>query len=74
MQVSLATGTPVIFGVLTTDTPEQAYARAGGAHGNKGEEAALAAVEMARLVRGEVRLDPPWPGLDPAEPGAGARA
>lgn len=65
MQVGLLTGKPVIFGVLTTDTPEQAYARAGGAHGNKGAEAALAAVEMARLVRGEVRLELPeaMPGM-----------
>ena len=44
------TGVPVAFGVLTTDDVEQALDRAGGAHGNKGEEAALAAVEMARLV------------------------
>ena len=44
------TGVPVAFGVLTTDDLEQALARAGGAGGNKGEEAALAAIEMARLV------------------------
>ena len=43
------TGVPVAFGVLTTDDVEQAWARAGGAHGNKGREAALAALEMARL-------------------------
>jgi len=43
------TGIPVAFGVLTTDDVEQAWARAGGAHGNKGREAALAALEMARL-------------------------
>jgi len=43
------TGVPVAFGVLTTDDMEQALARTGGAHGNKGEEAALAAIEMARL-------------------------
>lgn len=41
---------PVAFGVLTCDTMEQALARAGGAAGNKGEEAALAALEMAELV------------------------
>jgi 6,7-dimethyl-8-ribityllumazine synthase len=41
---------PVAFGVLTTDDVEQALARAGGALGNKGEEAALVAIEMARLV------------------------
>lgn len=44
------TGVPVAFGVLTTDDLEQALARAGGAHGNKGAEAALVAIEMARLV------------------------
>lgn len=43
------TGVPVVFGVLTTDTAEQALARAGGDHGHKGEEAALTAIEMARL-------------------------
>ena len=43
------TGIPVAFGVLTTDDVEQALARTGGAQGNKGEEAALAAIEMARL-------------------------
>ncbi len=44
------TGVPVAFGVLTTDDVEQALARAGGAHGNKGAEVALAALEMARLL------------------------
>jgi 6,7-dimethyl-8-ribityllumazine synthase len=48
-QVSLEQHTPVIFGVLTTDTLEQAKARAGGNHGNKGIEAAVAAVKMANL-------------------------
>jgi 6,7-dimethyl-8-ribityllumazine synthase len=43
------TGVPVAFGVLTTDDMEQALARTGSAHGSKGEEAALAAIEMARL-------------------------
>jgi 6,7-dimethyl-8-ribityllumazine synthase len=43
---------PVAFGVLTTDTWEQAVARAGGKLGNKGAEAALAAVETANLLRG----------------------
>jgi 6,7-dimethyl-8-ribityllumazine synthase len=43
------TGVPIAFGVLTTDDVEQALARTGGAEGNKGEEAALAAIEMARL-------------------------
>jgi 6,7-dimethyl-8-ribityllumazine synthase len=44
------TGVPIAFGVLTTDDVEQALARAGGEFGNKGEEAALAAIEMARLL------------------------
>jgi 6,7-dimethyl-8-ribityllumazine synthase len=48
-QVALETGLPVAFGVLTTDTVEQAEARAGGPHGNKGFDAAMSAVEMARL-------------------------
>ncbi|GAB4335824.1 MAG: 6,7-dimethyl-8-ribityllumazine synthase [Dehalococcoidia bacterium] len=43
------TGVPVVFGVLTTENAEQALARAGGEHGHKGEEAALTAIEMARL-------------------------
>ena len=45
------TNLPVGFGVLTTDDNAQALARAGGAHGNKGAEAALAAIEMAHLLR-----------------------
>ena len=44
-------GLPVIFGVLTCDTLEQATERAGGAHGNKGADAALAAMEVADLLR-----------------------
>lgn len=47
---SLATGVPVIFGVLTTDTLEQAIERAGTKAGNKGFEAAVAAIEMADLM------------------------
>ena len=50
-QVALETGVPVAFGVLTTDTTEQAEARAGGRHGNKGYDAAMTAVEMARFPR-----------------------
>lgn len=42
---------PIGFGLLTCDTMEQAEARAGGAHGNKGWDAALAALEMAELFR-----------------------
>jgi 6,7-dimethyl-8-ribityllumazine synthase len=47
---ALATGVPVIFGVLTTDTVEQALNRAGLKSGNKGTEAALAAVQMVNLL------------------------
>jgi 6,7-dimethyl-8-ribityllumazine synthase len=43
-------GVPIAFGVLTTDDLEQALARAGGEHGNKGAEAALVAIERARLL------------------------
>ena len=50
-RVALDTGVPVIFGVLTTDTLEQSIHRAGAKHGNKGAEAALAAIEQARLLR-----------------------
>ena len=48
--VSLTHGLPVSFGVLTTDTVEQAQARAGGAHGNKGEDCALTLIEMVHLM------------------------
>ena len=47
----LASGVPVIFGVLTTDTLEQAINRAGGKQGNNGYGAGLAAIEMANLIR-----------------------
>ena len=46
MQLGLTTGIPVIFGVLTPNTQEQAEERAGGKHGNKGVEAAIAALRM----------------------------
>lgn len=49
--VSLETGIPVIFGVLTTDNIEQAIERAGTKSGNKGSDAAKAAIEMANLVK-----------------------
>ena len=49
--VSLATGVPVIFGVLTTDTVDQAINRSGGKSGNNGYSAGLTAIEMANLVR-----------------------
>ncbi len=50
-QVSLETGVPVIFGVLTTDNIEQAIERAGTKSGNKGSDAAKTALEMANLVK-----------------------
>jgi 6,7-dimethyl-8-ribityllumazine synthase len=49
--VSLSSGIPVIFGVLTVDTVDQALSRAGGKDGHKGSEAALAAIEMVSLRR-----------------------
>ena len=50
-QVALSTGVPVIFGILTCDTLEQAFNRAGAKSGNKGFEAATAAIEMVNLLR-----------------------
>ena len=50
-RVALDTGVPVAFGVLTTDTIEQAVERAGTKAGNKGAEAALAAIEMVDVLR-----------------------
>ena len=49
--VALETGVPVLFGVLTTDTIEQAIERAGTKAGNKGAEAAIAAIEMANVIK-----------------------
>jgi 6,7-dimethyl-8-ribityllumazine synthase len=54
-RIGLESGVPIAFGVLTTDTMEQAVDRAGGKAGNKGADAALVAIEMANLLR---RLDP----------------
>jgi 6,7-dimethyl-8-ribityllumazine synthase len=50
-QAALSSGKPVIFGILTTDTIEQAVERAGTKAGNKGWEAAVSAIEMANLMR-----------------------
>lgn len=50
-QVGLSSGVPTIFGVLTTDSIEQAIERAGTKVGNKGSDAALSAIEMANLLR-----------------------
>ncbi|MEW6101061.1 MAG: 6,7-dimethyl-8-ribityllumazine synthase [Candidatus Omnitrophota bacterium] len=49
-KITLDTGVPVIFGVITADTIEQAIERAGTKDGNKGRDAALAAIEMANLA------------------------
>ncbi|WP_024752328.1 6,7-dimethyl-8-ribityllumazine synthase [Treponema phagedenis] len=49
--ISLATGTPVMFGVLTTENIEQAIERAGTKAGNKGYDCALGAIEMVNLIR-----------------------
>jgi len=58
-RASLDTGVPVVFGVLTTDTIEQAIERAGTKAGNKGAEAAVTAIEMVDLLR---QLPKPRPG------------
>lgn len=50
-QVGLQTGKPIIFGILTTDTIEQAVERAGTIGGNKGADAVVAAIEMANLLK-----------------------
>lgn len=49
--VSMETGVPVVFGVLTTDTIEQAVERAGTKSGNKGWDAAISAIEMSNLMK-----------------------
>ena len=49
--VSLETGIPVMFGILTTDNLEQAIERAGSKAGNKGYECALGAIEMVNLIK-----------------------
>ena len=64
------TDVPVAFGVLTCDDVDQALARAGGEHGNKGVEAALAAIEMAHLAKALRR--PPEDGERPRRPRAKA--
>ena len=50
-QVGLATGVPVLFGVITTENIEQAISRAGSKGGNKGYDCALSAIEMVNLLR-----------------------
>lgn len=49
-KVSLESGLPVIFGIITADTIEQAVERAGAKEGNKGRDAAMNAIEMANLI------------------------
>jgi 6,7-dimethyl-8-ribityllumazine synthase len=51
-QVGMASGIPTIFGVLTTETIEQAIERSGTKAGNKGFDAAVSAIEMANLIKG----------------------
>lgn len=51
VRAALDTSVPIIFGVLTTDDESQALDRAGGAHGNKGRDAAMTAIEMALFDR-----------------------
>jgi 6,7-dimethyl-8-ribityllumazine synthase len=64
---SLETGIPILFGVLTTETLDQAPDRAGGAHGNKGWDAALAATQMVKALD-DLRTGVPMPprANDPA--------
>ena len=50
-KINLDSGVPVIFGVVTTDSIEQAIERAGTKHGNKGWQAAVSAIEMANLMK-----------------------
>ena len=50
-QVGLATGVPTLFGIVTTDTIEQAIERAGTKAGNKGYDAACSAIEMINLIK-----------------------
>ena len=52
MRVTLDTGVPVLNGVLAVEDEADAWARAGGAHGNKGADVALSAIEMAALLKG----------------------
>ena len=56
-RVALETGIPVMFGVLTTENMDQAINRAGGKSGNLGYNAAVGAIEMARLLRAMKGLD-----------------
>ena len=50
-QIELATGIPVLFGIITTENIEQAIARAGSKAGNEGYDCALSAIEMVNLIK-----------------------
>jgi 6,7-dimethyl-8-ribityllumazine synthase len=63
-EAALATGVPIVFGVLTTDTLQQALDRVGGSEGHKGEEAANTALEMIELLRRLAKLGFPSPPAD----------
>ncbi len=68
LQVQLATGTPVGFGVLTCETLEQAFDRAGGKHGNKGAETAATVLEMIEL-RQQLIATAPLQNVEPTKRG-----
>lgn len=75
VQVALETGVPILFGVITAQTLEQARARAGFGEGGKGREAAAAAISMARLVRNlPAQLEALDRGAGSADPSAKSRA
>jgi len=54
LQLNLTLPIPVIFGILTLDNEDQAWERLGGSHGHKGEEAAITALKMIRILRGRL--------------------
>ena len=56
-QVALSTGVPVLFGVITTDTIEQAIERAGTKSGNKGYDCAMSAIELVNAVKTVAKID-----------------
>lgn len=68
METTVASGVPVLFGVLTCPTMELAMQRAGGTGGNKGSEAALAAMEMANLLK---KIPHGQPGIESGRIGSG---
>ena len=56
-QVALSTGVPVLFGVITTDTIEQAIERSGTKSGNKGYDCAMSAIELANAIKTVAKID-----------------